>query len=696
MRLPVASSYNPHGMHSERGAPAGAGRLLGQGCALLLLIAGSLLLLLTFYLVLRAPADDDIATLAGLTSEPTSVAEPERAPEDRRRDARLLSPSVIADLTVPQSIDQTVLPARAFADADRLLDVPAPPLDYYAAAADFGMPAGGPRVIQSGQYAPGDRLSFMTAEGVREAELVHIGGLAYYWVESGLILDRQALIEAAAAVETEYYPLLSRWFGQEWLPGVDSDARFHILHVSGAPEAYELGYFSDEDEYPASLFEESNEKEIVYLSMTHLEPGTELYYGTLIHELQHLVQWNLDPNESKWLNEGLSQLAETIAGLDTVDVEPYREHPHLRLDQWHDSPPEVYGHYAASYLFLAYFMEQAGDAALFELVRHPANGLAAVNAVLAGYHPDMSLGALVADWATANFLDGRSGQAAYNYERLEMRPPFFKTRVRRLPFESVETIQQFGPDYIDLDYTGLVTVTFAGDAAVDLVDEPPLTDTGLGSEAVIWFAPMANSTRATLTAELDLTGLTAATLEFDAWYDLEAGFDFAYVTVSNDGGATWRILSPVHATTGVYGPALGGRSRDQVDADSAWVHEAIPLDHYAGGPLVIRFEVLTDFEELGRGFALANLGVPELRSPQSAVWQPDGFVGTNRQLPQQWNVRLIREGREPEVLPFALDSQNRGQATVDLGADGGVLQVVALTPFVQDEASYWIRIEAAE
>jgi hypothetical protein len=56
-------------------------------------------------------------------------------------------------------------------------------------------------------------------------------------------------------------------------------------------------------------------------------------------------------------------------------------------------------------------------------------------------------------------------------------------------------------------------------------------------------------------------------------------------------------------------------------------------------------------------------------------------------------VRLVRDGREPEVVPLALDKLNRGQVEVDLGSDGGTLIVIPLTPFVSSAADYWLFVD---
>ena len=37
---------------------------------------------------------------------------------------------------------------------------------------------------------------------------------------------------------------------------------------------------------------------MLYLNMGNLTVGEDLYYGTLVHEFQHLAQWNVDGNET--------------------------------------------------------------------------------------------------------------------------------------------------------------------------------------------------------------------------------------------------------------------------------------------------------------------------------------------------------------------------------------------------------------
>lgn len=656
----------------------GRGIMVGL-IAVLLLGMGALLLILA---ISRNSSRPVAETISQAQLSPASSADPGSSAPDGK-----LLPSPSADEAVgfsaiPASIVQIPVPDSADTDMMALYNNDPPVHDYFEVADVLGGYDLGERVVAAESNGVGDRATFHTNDGPRQAELVYQDALAAYWVETGIAIDRSELAAAATRLREHYYPLLARNIGQEWSPGVDGDPRFTVLHTEGAPDTHELGYFSDENQFPRALFPTSNEREMIYLNMTQLQPGP-LYDGTLVHEVQHLIQWNLDANEDKWFNEGLSQIAETMAGLATVDPRPYLEQTQVRLDGWTDEPPDIFAHYAGSYLYLIYLWEQLGDAAITELARHPANGLPAARDVLAGHDPERTFEQFTADWATALYLDGRSTDPRYGIETFELPQPFFANRVRQRPYAGRSTLDQFGVEIIDLDFAGQASLTFAGDSVVELTGAPP-------NGKPFWFAPPANSSHSQLTAEADLTGVTHAALNFSTWYDLETAYDFAYFSVSIDGGRSWQPLEATHSLLGAYGPAWGGRSVEMLDNQDGWLAESINLDEYAGRKIFLRFDVVTDFEEAGRGFAVGDLTIAGIAKQPD--WQPDGFVETGYLLPQRWEVRLISDGDGSKVIPLRLDNLNRVQTVVELGPEGGALIVMPLTPFVGTAANYWLSI----
>jgi hypothetical protein len=213
----------------------------------------------------------------------------------------------------------------------------------------------------------------------------------------------------------------------------------------------------------------------------------------------------------------------------------------------------------------------------------------------------------------------------------------------------------------------------------------------------MWYALPGNDTHAQLIATFDLRQVSQATLEFNTWYELEEEFDFAYVTISTDQGSTWSILSPQHSSPGDYGPAFSGRSAGQADAIDGWIHEQISLNDFIGQEVMVNFQVLTDFEAVGQGFALDDIAVPELGFVDdveltSSIWQPSGFVRTGWLLPQLWSVQVVQLGTTPQVTSLQLDENNQYRGNVSMGSQGGILIIMPLTPFTLEKARYWIQV----
>ncbi|MCI0576256.1 MAG: immune inhibitor A [Chloroflexi bacterium] len=604
-------------------------------------------------------------------------------------------PGAVFNLNPPPEIEQEPSQENASEHLAALVMAAYPAHDYYESAVRLGAVDDIERTITGDPYVAGNRRAFTVGQDEIEAELLVVTEHTYFWFELGLNANQATAAEAAEQFETEYYPLLVGLFGEEWRPGVDNDPHFSILHLDGLADGGELGFFDSGDEYPQAINNASNEQELIYLNMDNLRLGEELYFGTLVHEVQHLIQWRNDSNETAWLNEGLSQLAELYAGLDTVDtVYDYLSNPNTQLNTWeYDDEDAVFAHYGAAYLFSVYIWEQLGDEAIRELARHPGDGLYGVNDLLARYQPQLTLEQFIANWTVANYLDDQAAGPIYHYQNLDLSRPAHAIEVKVPPFSTVNQVNQFGVHYAELEMRGETTISFAGDTRSELITAPP------PSGQQMWLAPGLDNLDAQLTAAFDLRGVNRATLEFWAWYDLEEDFDFAYVSVSTNRGVTWRLLTPDHASPGAYGPAFSGDSQEQFGNKDGWVREVISLNSYIGQEILVRFEVLTDGGITGRGFALDDITIAELSyatdvESGSDGWQADGFVQAGWLLPQQWGLHLIQFGAPPQVTPLPLNELNQGQWHVTLGPGGGVLVITPLTPFTVDPASYWLVVES--
>jgi hypothetical protein len=432
-----------------------------------------------------------------------------------------------------------------------------------------------------------------------------------------------------------------------------------------------------------------------YINLDNAMPGNDYFDGILAHEFQHMIHWAVDRNEDTWVNEGLSELAAQVNGYDVGGSDyAFSLIPDTQLTTWtdlEDSAP----HYGASYLFLAYFLERYGEAAVRRLVAEPANGIAGFDEVLShaagisGTFED-----LFADWLVANYLDdSRPAAGRYGYADLRLEPVSLAAHHAGYPVREQATVHQYAADYILLEGEGDLVIEFDGSTVV------PLLGNETYSGEYQWWSNRADDGDATLTRAFDLSDLEQATLQAWMWYDIEADYDYAYVEVSTDGGETWSILANEHTTTtnpsgNSYGPAFTGLSGG--GEEPQWALERFDLTPFAGQEILIRFEVVTD-EALNRpGLALDDISIPELGYSYDVEegeggWQAEGWVRVTDHVPQDFLVQLLTIGDEPRVERVALDRQMQGAVTVaGLGQeiDRAVLIISALAPATTEWATY--------
>ncbi len=517
---------------------------------------------------------------------------------------------------------------------------------------------------------------------------------AYFYFQDGLDVSQEELEEAGRDFEEMVYPVVTRHFGQEWTPGVDSDRHITLLHADLSGLA---GYFSDGDEHPRAASPASNEREMIYLSVSGIRLGSDNYNGLVAHELQHLVHWNADPTEEVWVNEGLSELARELASDGSGSARIAATQPDTQLNAWEPLGAGNAPHYRTSHLFVRYLLEHHGS---FEdarrLLEEPADGIDGINAYLAPF--GVTFEDVFADWLVANYLDDPDGGPySHGDAEVEVSPATTLTDYG----EGEDSVHQFAADYIEVDLAeGDAAFSFDGGEAVKVIPNEPYS--GLGQ----WWSGRGDSIDSTLTGEFDLTGLGSATLTFWTWYDLEEPWDYAYVMASSDGGRTWQILSGRQTSDDnplglAYGPAYTGKSGG---GDSpAWVEESIDLSPFAGQKILVRFEYITDQGINLDGWAIDDIAIPELAffddAEEDGSWQAQGFQRLTASLPQRFIVRVIEMGETTSVRPLTLDEANRGEVRLSgFGAtlDKAIIVVAAASDGTTQAAPYRYSLRAAE
>ena len=517
---------------------------------------------------------------------------------------------------------------------------------------------------------------------------------AYFYVQDGESFSQEDLARAGERFEEEIYPTVTSTFGRERSPGIDNDPRITILHVRLEGAA---GYFSDIDEHPKVVNPLSNEREMVYIDLPSLTPGSDIYTGIVAHELQHLVDYNGDGNEELWVNEGLSEVAAGLVRIGSSMSDSFLQQPDTQLNDW-DPQGDNYAHYGAADLFLRYLIDRIGSTDhLLDLVLNQQNGMTSISAFLQRQGLDIDFNGLFRDWVIANYLDDPDG-GIYSYPDLDVSVP--PTALLSQAIGGEDTVHQFAADYIEVELpSGGGTFTFDGTETV-----PALANEAHSGHGQ-WWSARGDDIDTMLTREVDLSDLSSATLRFWTWFDIERWYDYGYVEVSTDGGATWKILPGRHTTEDnplrqAYGPGYTGKSGG--GTESEWVEESIDLTPFAGQRVLLRFEYVTDAGVNASGWAIDDISIPELGliddAEQDDGWQASGFQRLTGPLSQRFLVQVIELGKEPQVKQISLDQDNR--ATIDLkGSDGGptkaVIVVAAITAGTTETAKYEYSLNTA-
>jgi immune inhibitor A len=130
------------------------------------------------------------------------------------------------------------------------------------------------------------------------------------------------------------------------------------------------------------------------------------------------------------------------------------------------------------------------------------------------------------------------------------------------------------------------------------------------------------------------------TLAFQARWHIEACWDYAYVQVSTDGGATFTSIansaeSPENTNGQNLGHGITGTSGTPLVCDQfgtpQWVPVTASLNAYAGQTIQLRFRYVTDGAVAGQGMSIDDIQVPGQPVDGAETdpgWTYHGFVRT--------------------------------------------------------------------
>lgn len=483
-----------------------------------------------------------------------------------------------------------------------------------------------------------------------QATLRHASEHLLFYVQEGAVGDRvtpEALAASAEVFETKTLPLLLRYFG-------DLPEKPRVTIFNGRVPGVG-GYFSSSDMLPKSVNPYSNERPMVFMSLDATRPGTGAYDAVLAHELQHFVHAQAHPQQDSWINEGASELAMAVAGYEqSGPARAYLNNPEIQLNGWADRPAESQPYYGGGYLFLEYFAQRMGGyERVKDLIASPGTSVNTFERYFERFAPHLRFDDLFRDFAVANVVNDRTvADGRFGHERLSQRARIHEQH--SVPSLAVATagatgtgalsnavLRPYAARYVELSpgtARGELELRFAGGAEARLFAGQSKS----GSHQ--WWGNAADDSASTLTRELDLTGVTGATLKFGAWFSTERDYDYAGVAVSSDGGCSWRTLAGRHTTdSNPVGQNLG---HGFTGKSEGWLDEEMDLTPFAGQKVLLRFFYVTDQAYHGSGFAVDDVSIPEIGFSDDVEagvdgWTAEGFLRSVNAAAVDWAVQAI-------------------------------------------------------
>ncbi len=367
-------------------------------------------------------------------------------------------------------------------------------------------------------------------------------------------------------------------------------------------------------------------------------PRPYVYESTVAHEYQHLLHDATDADEESWLNEGCAMYAEFLCGygIDPAYINAFLYTPDNSLTVWGDQDNNDLADYGAAALFMIYVNDHFGGSDTITAIFHDKdNGAASVTEALqeAGYE-DWNFDSVFHAWTLANLIRSDSpGGGLYNYESIDLNDPAViprgSTQWPYAPYWGyVSHSYWYGDTRTILGYdTGVSTLGAYGARYYELAawydwwwadplllqfqfDGQDYTTYGWENTGGYWWSGASTDRDVSLTGTADLTGMEEATLTFDTYWDIEDYWDFGFIQVSNDSGATWVSLANEYTTelseSGAYPmivenlPGLTGWSED-------WLTMSFDLSAYAGQEIMFRFRYMTDSAVTYQGWLIDNV-----------------------------------------------------------------------------------------
>src|SRR2546427_3945210 len=498
---------------------------------------------------------------------------------------------------------------------------------------------------------------------------------AKWWVANNATVDLNGLRTTSTSFENKMYPTDRSLYGEEWSPGIDADPRINLVFARLPGSA--AGYFSGSDEEPVWVNQFSAERELIYINTLGYRLGSADLDSVIAHEFCHMIQFNTRRRSAVWFNEGHAVLCQRANGFMPTDGDTYLRPPDTQLNDWAELDT-ARAHYGLASMFLDYLRQNAGgDDLIRAFMQKGIDTPADFDAVLKE-RGQLGVEEQWLNFVAADVFIGQSADRPYTYPQgAPSRNPATVVVGDVVSPGSIfrSTVREYSVKYVELP-RGKLTLTFEGPTSTRLIGTDP------HSGRSFWWSDRGDGMDSTLTKTIDLRSATDPKLAFWAWFAIEPDYDYAYVTVSTDGGAHWTPLETEASTsTDPNGQNLGNGITGSSGGQTAtgWKHLTADLSPYAGKQVQLRFEYVTDGNLNFGGFAVDDIevpGVPLDEAESDNGWTTSGFIRSTNVVSQRFLLQVLHFGDRATVERRTVDN---GGLIFDLDTTGDPRALLAVT-----------------
>jgi len=429
-----------------------------------------------------------------------------------------------------------------------------------------------------------------------------------------------------------------------------------------------------------------------------------LYEGTFAHEYEHLVHFDIDPDEPSWVDEGLADLSAFLCGYGHPDGHIWyylAYHWRTPLTFWGGELQD----YGASYLFQLYLYEKfGGESFVSDLVQEQANGIEGIENTLKKHHIWYPFDWIFDWWTIANYLD-HPCIWQYGYDTLEMGSA--DTRGWTMdyslggywgqPIFGFDTVPEWelqGWWGVPQPYTAHYYRFTTDKTSNVILDGEDFAGTTAYSGTYEWYSEADAWAWKSLYQTFAIPE-GGATLDFMTYFDIEEDWDYGYVEVHDQDTGEWYTLDAAgtvdyvaHSQDNPNTPdereptayETAGRWHGFTGFSGGWVPVSMNLTSFAGHNIDLYFTMWQD-----GAFTLQNMYVDDISIPELGFfddveagedgWTTTGWIRTDGIIDNGFGARILTLNyplTDPEV-PISLRWSR--SMWMDSGTQSGKVQL---------------------